>query len=168
MRWLSSWGTGLTPFENKSLRRPCSWMIIKIYTLVELIGVKNEAKTIRLTRIFKETREVILDTPSALMMGGRFKNATPVTACAFVAMLMMFCIKIDFGRMSKGLRQHDVDDAINYKARQKPFKRQSLWRKVKMSSDGTSTRRNPQKSTGRPMQSWRVVMTRKSGREDGK
>ena len=101
-------------------------MIIKIYTLVELIGVKNEAKTIRLTRIFKETREVILDTPSALMMGGRFKNATPVTACAFVAMLIMFCINIDFGRMSKGLRQHDVDDAINYKARQKPFKRQSL------------------------------------------
>ena len=83
----------------------------KDFTLVELIGIKNEEKMIRLTRIFKETREVILDTPSALTMGGRFKNATPVTACAFAAILLI------------GLRQHDVVDAINYKARQKPSKR---------------------------------------------
>ncbi len=58
---------------------------------------------IRLTRFFKETCEVILDTPSALTMGGRFKNATPVTACSFLAILLM------------GLRQNDVVDAINYK-----------------------------------------------------
>ena len=102
--------------------------------MVELIGVKNEAKTIRLTRIFKVTREVIIDTPSALTMGGRFKNATPVTVCAFMAILLM------------GLRHHDVVDAINYKASRKPSKRQSLQREVNMSSDGTSTRQNPQKS----------------------
>ena len=43
----------------------------------------------RLTRIFKETGEIHHDTPSALTMGGRFKNATLmlVTACAFVAFL---------------------------------------------------------------------------------
>jgi hypothetical protein len=51
---------------------------------VELIGVKNEAKTKRLTRIFKETYKVILYTPSALTMGGRFKNTTPVTESASV------------------------------------------------------------------------------------
>ena len=44
---------------------------------------------ILLTRYFKETNKVILNTPSALTMGGRFKNATPVTVCAFVAILMI-------------------------------------------------------------------------------
>ncbi len=82
-------------------------------------------KTMRLTRTLKETRQIILDTPSALRMGGRFKNATPVTVCAFVAMFLVFCIDLDFGGMSKGLRQHDVVDAINYNARQNPSKRQS-------------------------------------------
>jgi hypothetical protein len=82
--------------------------------LVELIGVKNEAKTIRLTRFFKETREVILDTSSALTMGGRFKNTTPVTESAFSAIL------------SRYFRQHDVFDAIIYKKRQKPSKRQLI------------------------------------------
>jgi hypothetical protein len=70
---------------------------------VELIGVKNEAKTIRLTRIFKETCEVILHIPNALTMGGRFKNTTPVTESAFSAVL------------SRYFRQHDVFDAINYR-----------------------------------------------------
>jgi hypothetical protein len=46
-------------------------------------------KKITLTRFFKETHKVILNTPSALMMGGRFKNATPVTVCAFVAILLI-------------------------------------------------------------------------------
>jgi hypothetical protein len=49
--------------------------------------MKKEDKTMRQTRIFKETGEIHHDTPSALTMGGRFKNATLmlVTACAFVA-----------------------------------------------------------------------------------
>jgi len=81
---------------------------------VELIGVKNEAKTIRLTRILKGTRDVILYTPSALTMGGRFKNTTPVMESAFSAIL------------SRYFRQYDVFDAINYRERQKPSKRQSL------------------------------------------
>ena len=84
-----------------------------------------EVKTMRLTIIFKETREVILDTLSALTMGGRFKNATPVTACAVVAIYLIFCINLNFGGMGGGLGQHDVVDAINYKARRKPSKRQS-------------------------------------------
>ncbi len=84
-----------------------------------------EVKTMRLTRIFQETREVIFDAPSALTMGGRFKNATLVTACAFVAIYSIFCINLDFGGMGGGLIQHDVFDAINYKARQKTSKRQS-------------------------------------------
>jgi hypothetical protein len=90
--------------------------------LVELIGVKNEAKTIRLTRIVKETLEVILDTPSALTMGGRFKNTTPVTESAFSFSAIL----------SRYFRQHDVFDAINYKERQKPSMRQSLRTKVNM------------------------------------
>jgi len=93
---------------------------LKDYKDVELIGVKNEAKMIRLTRIFKETREVILYTPCALTMGGRFKNTTSVMESAFSAILSSY------------FRQHDVFDAINYKARQKPSKRQSLRRKVNM------------------------------------
>ena len=87
-----------------------------------------QRRKIILTRFFKETHKVILNTPSALTMGGRFKNATPVTVCAFMAILLM------------GLRHHDVVDAINYKASRKPSKRQSLQREVNMSSDGTSTR----------------------------
>ena len=71
---------------------------------VELIGVKNEAKTIRLTRIFKETRDVILYTLSALTMGGGFKNTTPVTESAFSAILsrylnsMMFLMPLIIGK----------------------------------------------------------------------
>ncbi len=91
-----------------------------------MIGVKNVDKTIRLTRFFKETHKVILNTPSALTMGGRFKNATTVTACAFMAILLT------------GV--HDVFCAIYYKERRKPSKRQPLQRKVNSSSDGTSTR----------------------------
>ena len=64
-------------------------MFLKENKDVELIGVKMEAKSIRLTRIFKETREVILYSPSALTMGGRFKNTTPVTEGAFETILSM-------------------------------------------------------------------------------
>ncbi len=71
---------------------------------------------------------------------------TLVSACAFVAFLLIFCINLDFGEMGEGLRQHDVVDAINYKARRNP----SI---VSMASDGTSTRPNPRIITGRPMQS---------------
>ena len=56
-------------------------------------------------------------------MGGRFKNATPVTVCAFVA-FFMFRINLNFGGMGGGLRQHDVVNANNYIARRKPSRRQ--------------------------------------------
>ena len=45
-----------------------------------------QRRKIILTRCFKETLKVILNTPSALMMGGRFKNTSPVTACVLVAL----------------------------------------------------------------------------------
>ena len=45
---------------------------------------KNGASIIRLTRIFKEAREMHLDAASALKIGGRFKNTTPVTESASV------------------------------------------------------------------------------------
>ncbi len=35
--------------------------------------------------MFKEAREVHLNAPSALKIGGRLKHATPVTLCAFKA-----------------------------------------------------------------------------------
>ena len=47
-----------------------------------------QRRKIILTRFFKETHKVILNTPSALTMGGRFKNTTAVTACIFVAILL--------------------------------------------------------------------------------
>ena len=40
---------------------------------------------ILLTRYFKETNKVILNTPSALTMGRRFKHTSPVTESAFSA-----------------------------------------------------------------------------------
>jgi hypothetical protein len=93
-----------------------------------------------LTRFFKETNKVILNTPSALTMGWRFKNTSPATESAFVAIL------------AKNFRHHDDFDDINYNEKRKPSKRLSLRRKVKSSTDGTSTRRKRQNTTGRAVQ----------------
>jgi hypothetical protein len=46
-----------------------------------------QRRKIILTRFFKETNKIILYTPSALTMGWRFKNTSPVTESAFVAIL---------------------------------------------------------------------------------
>ena len=93
-----------------------------------------------LTRFFKETNKVILNTPSALTMGWRFKNTSPVTDSAFVAIL------------ARHFRHHDDFDDINYNDKQKPSKRLSLQRKVNSSTDGTSTTRKRQNTTRQPMQ----------------
>jgi hypothetical protein len=58
--------------------------------LSDLNGEKNGASIIRLTRIFKEAREMHLDAASALKIGGRFKNTTPVTLRAFGAIFLIF------------------------------------------------------------------------------
>ena len=63
-----------------------------------------------LTRFFKETNKVILNTPSALTMGWRFKNTSPVTESAFVAIL------------ARNFRHHDDFDDINYNEKRKPSK----------------------------------------------
>jgi hypothetical protein len=93
-----------------------------------------------LTRFFKETNKVILYTPSALTMGWRFKNTSPVTKSAFIAIL------------ARNFRHHDDFDDINYNEKRKPSKRLSLQRKVDSSTDGTSTRRKRQNTTVRSMQ----------------
>ena len=69
---------------------------------------------IKLTRFFKETNKVILNTPSALTMGWRFKYTSPVTESAFVAIL------------ARNFRYHDDFDYINYNEKRKPSKRLSL------------------------------------------
>ena len=54
-------------------------------------------------------------------MGGRFKNATPVTAHAsFVATFLIFCINLNFGGMGGRFRQHDGVDAINLRQDKNP------------------------------------------------
>ena len=95
---------------------------------------------IKLTRFFKETNQVILNTPSALTMGWRFKYTSPVTESAFVAIL------------ARNFRHHDDFDDINYNEKRKPSKRLSLRRKVNSSTDGTSTRQKRQNTTGRTVQ----------------
>ena len=99
-----------------------------------------QRRKIILTRFFKETNKVILNTPSALTMGWRFKNTSPVTESAFGAIL------------PRNFRHHDVFDDINYNEKQKPSKRLSLRRKVDSSTDGTSTRQKRQNTTRQPMQ----------------
>ena len=69
-----------------------------------------QRRKIILTRFFKETNKIILNTPSALMMGWRFKNTSPVTESAFSAIL------------PRNFRHHDVFDDINYNAKRKPPK----------------------------------------------
>jgi hypothetical protein len=77
-----------------------------------------QRRKIILTRLKKKTNKVILNTPSALTMGCRFKNTSPVTESAFVAIL------------ARNFRHRDVFDDINYNEKQKPSKRLSLRRKV--------------------------------------
>jgi hypothetical protein len=55
--------------------------------------------------MFQEAREVHLNAPSAVKIGGRFKHATLVTLCAFKAFSLMFCLIHNFCQMG-GSFQH--------------------------------------------------------------
>jgi hypothetical protein len=99
-----------------------------------------QRRKIILTRFFKETNKIILNTPSALMMGWRFKNTSPVTESAFITILAM------------NFRHRDVFDDINYNEKRKPSKRLSLRRRVNSSTERMSTRQKRQNTTVRPMQ----------------
>ena len=86
---------------------------------------------------YDEESWVILNTPSALTMGRRFKRTSPVTESAFIAILAM------------NFRHCDVFDDIHYNEKRKPPKRLSRQRKVNSSTDRMSTRRKRQNTTVR-------------------
>ncbi len=75
-----------------------------------------QRRKIILTRLKKKKNKVVLNTPSALTMGCRFKNTSPVTESAFVAIF------------ARNFRHRDVFDDFNYNEKRKPSKRLSLQR----------------------------------------
>ncbi len=75
---------------------------------VKLRKYLDQASFKRLTGIFKVARLVHLNAPSALKIGGRFKNATPVTLSAFEAFFLIFCLIHNFCRMGWSFRHPAV------------------------------------------------------------